>query len=485
MSSNYPKALALLKELNEVIVNDPKLSRLFIFGDYNFLQAYQESILADLLSQLSDVKNSPDKLAHIDPESRLFVRTRQLAAVVYSIFSYLVILIDQRTLLVYSADKDTNKEFTCDFRTVNLFKNLIKRDIKFFQILHTLFKKNLATRTIKRGQAVGYLEVIDILFRIVERLNFNQTRFDDINFDQLGEQRDVFKELILKYAKQVARSKFRIMFLRNILNLTNIQILLAPYDPRNSSELIAACNSLGIKTYIFQSGNLSKYNMSLVDAFNLKGNLIKSNQIIVLSEYWKKELLRLGTYYKENEILVGGDIKEDYRATSLVRASKGSRDDVTTVLFPYEIAAPKEEVAAYMRKLLTFPRTRVAFKMRADRDASSQIEEYGLQDVRDQLACETDFKPEDFDVVAGTYSTLLYEMIGKLKPVALLKTSLDYGEGMVINNLAEEIDIQDDNLPGKILDIACASDESLEQRRHRLYQGATSLEETLNSILKH
>ncbi|MFA5841408.1 MAG: hypothetical protein WC835_00365 [Candidatus Paceibacterota bacterium] len=488
--SDFPQALSNLKKFNSLILTNKELGRFFVFGDYNMLQSYQLPILVDFLS-LDDKKKNSTGLVNKSAEQTagFLVRTRQLVAIFISMLSYLFLVISRRRILIFAADKNTFPAYQCDFRMVNLFRYLFDKKIKFVEFFHTIFREDFTVSAIKRHRPAIYLEAIDVIYKLLSNLGFYKKEIkpliDSIDLTLAGDEALFFRELLMKYANLTSQSLFRVRFMRNLLKFTGVKILIAAADTRNYNELVAACNVLGIETYGFQSGNLTKYDVGYLDCCGSKGRLMKPGKMIVESGYWKNELLRLGTYFKEDEIEIGGNMKEDYFMEAELTGGDDKKNNGLTVLIPYEIAAPKNEILEYIKKLLSCPNVRVVFKFRADRDLVEQALEYGLKDISGNLVLITDIKEiENFDIVAGTYSTFLYEMIGKLKPAVIFKTSLDYGEGMVINKLADEIDIKDNDFCGKLREIGGTSANILTARRNKLYGDYVPLASTLNKMLK-
>jgi hypothetical protein len=153
----------------------------------------------------------------------------------------------------------------------------------------------------------------------------------------------------------------------------------------------------------------------------------------VWNSYWKKELLRLGTYYKEDELIVGGE-------KQLFKSPNPSFPGVDftqkkAILIPYETDAPKDEVKVFidMFKKSGF---KVYFKIRSDISKEVQCQEYGLSPG--EVRVITDYNPiiSEVALIVGVYSTFLYDLIGSDVPVAIFETSMDYGYGMVENGLA-------------------------------------------------
>ncbi len=211
--------------------------------------------------------------------------------------------------------------------------------------------------------------------------------------------------------------------------------------------------------------------------------VVKPEKFFVETNYWKKELLRLGTYFNENEIEVGGNLKKDFEEEKSLFKTDNRKE--LRVLLSYEIYAPKNELARYIKKFFSCPGVKIIFSVRPDRDLNEQISEYGLEKGLENLTITKNLKEveNDIDIVAGTYSTLLYEMIGKRKPVVVLKTSLDHGEGMVINGLVDSLDINESNFCGRLNQIKNLNAEVLDERRKLLYSGSLPLSDVLNKLL--
>jgi hypothetical protein len=366
----------------------------------------------------------------------------------------------------------------------NLYGWLFGHDKEFAEASHTLFGPGFVTDALRRHRPVLYLEAIDVLYKLLVNLRLvrpSRISFSDMDFAAAGDDAELFSGMARKCVSWTGRSRFRIRFFRSLLPITGIKVLLAASDTRNYSELVAACNDLGIKTYGFQSGNLNKYDVGYLDYGAAEGRLMKPQVLFVETAYWKRELLRLGTYFPESELEVGGNMKEDYRPEPDPLQGAGGP---LTVLIPYETFAPKHEIVAYIRKLLACPGLSVVFKFRADRDLAAQAREYGLEGLSGNLTLITRLSEiSGFDVVAGTYSTFLYEMVGRCKPVAYLKTSFDLGEGLLINGLAQELSNEDPDFEGTLERLRSISPETLRERKEKLFAGAVSLAKTLGSIL--
>jgi len=291
--------------------------------------------------------------------------------------------------------------------------------------------------------------------------------------------------IIEKYVRKIKRSIFSIKLLTKILTSTKIKVLFALDDARSYNELILACKLSGITTYALQHGHFTKYHVGwLVDSSVVIGNVSSPDFILVWSSYWKKELIRLGGIFDPGQIIIGGvKVKINFE-------NKGQSDNVKNkninILIPYETACPKSEVAEYINKLLDCPNVHVFFKLRPDISQEIQLKEYELEKTfNERFEVISDIKEciKKVDIVAGVYSTFLYDMIAYDKRVVILDTSSDYGEGMIINSLADRLSSKG-AICKRLDEIVDIPNAEIDKRKKRLY-GIESkyLHETLESFL--
>lgn len=482
--SVFPTALKKLKAYNRLVLADPVLRAFFVAGDHNYLLGQQDALLLELIAGLES-KGASGIAAPKHRGIGLLVRLEQLVAVLESMLAYGWLILSRKQLLIFSADRETNKEYRCDFRVTNLYRYLYDRRIAYAEVLHTIFGRGFVGALVRRKRPVMYLDAIDVCYQPLRSLGF--ARYPELDLSAVdlsaaGDDRKLFAGMLKRYARVANRSRFRVQALARLLRLTSVKAVWGPADTRNYNELMAACTALGIVTYGFQSGNLSKYNVGYLDEC-AEGRLMRPDFFVAENPYWRSELLRLGTYFADKEVLVGGSVKEDY-TPALASASEAPQQEGLTVLVPYENGAPKDEVLEYLRAITKCPSVgSVVFKFRGDRDLAVQAAQYGLGEPMPKLALITNLSEiAHFDIVAGTYSTFLYEMIGKRKPVAMLKSSMDYSEGLVDNRLTDGVALGD-ALCARLAEIAKTPDSVLEDRRERLYGGAVKLSTFLDTIV--
>jgi len=86
-------------------------------------------------------------------------------------------------------------------------------------------------------------------------------------------------------------------------------------------------------------------------------------------------------------------------------------------------------------------------------------------------------------VVAGTYSTFLYDMVSQNKPVLLLKTVIDYGEGMVSGGFAREVSLDDDMADVIREAVNLSYDDLREIRKKLIGDGSIVLKDSIKNLL--
>lgn len=487
--TSYSYAFSRTKQFNNLILNNRILRDKFVLGEYNFLQIYQALILNDFLFFYE--RKVPDtELMHGKKGPNIVTLIRRFLSVIASIWGYLFLILSRRRVLVASSDKISLDTYQCDFRMANLYRCLGEKQIKFLEFLHTIYDEKFNRFLLQRKRPVIYLESVDFICKIFSRLIFfkkdDMSLIESADLVSFGNESEFVKSLLKKYINRISQTKFRINFISKMLRMTNVRVLIAPPDTRNYFELVQSCELNGIKTYWLQSGALCKYDVGLLDCSGRKGKLIKPTKFFLSSQYWIDELLRLGSIFDGTDLAVGGDMKEDRTDTGNGVAPLSDKKHFgVTILVSYETQAIKSEVHDYIKKFLKCPDTRVVFSIRPGKDAAGQLKEYGLQDMPSNFSVTSDLKNAmvDVDVVVGTQSTLLYDLISFLKPVIVLKTEMDMLEGMIENKLADTLDINDSDFC-EHLRVAKETDlEILVQRKARLYEGAVFLNKTLEEIL--
>jgi len=484
---DYKYSLAFLLKLNMLSRDNMSIANSFFYEGYNLWHINQQLIFEDIKAFSVSKKFSPRKKTAFFSKAKDFVIGALLA--LFSLASFLFLVIRKRTVLVYSIDR-TNSAHQSDFRLAPLYEVLVKRGVRYFELFHTVPRLQTFQNILMRKRGALYLEAIGWVFHWKKILGFVRTptassvELKDLSDFDTQDEKLFAKEIVRRYRETTSLSIYKINILRRLLRHTSIKAFFAIDDMRYYQEILLACKSLGIQTYALQHGHFTKYHVGWLQREEFEGNFIYPDALLVRSEYWKQELLHLGTYFPRENIQIAG--VQVLPKKDLGRPGrKGEENSKSiTILIPYETSCPKSEVAEYIRIFLSLPDVSVVFKLRPDIQKEIQLAEYGLlENMPGNWSTVSDIKEieQDITFVAGTYSTYLYDMIALGKHILVLDTSTDYGERMVENGIADRIGRE--NIPEALKRLSRTGEEELGRRRDTLIGNPPkSLSRTLEEI---
>jgi hypothetical protein len=395
MSPDYKKSLALLQQINEIQIDGKSLRSFFVVHGYDMWESYQMSLFADIKRWTvypNDYKRDKKSRASV---LRILLLIESLVALIFK----------KPDVLVYTIDKISSKTAENDVRIDSLYEVLTTHKIKYLEIVHAVSGTVTLGNFLTRKRLVVYLEAF----------MFGSCKFEHTVDLHNFEDKEFVLHLIKKYYHRLCTTKH----INKIFTFIRPKAVWGIDDVRHTGELLIAAKEKKIPTYLFQHGHFTKYHVGWLSSGISKYKIPRADYIVVWNEYWKKELIRLGTYYPEQSIIIGG---EKTKKKIAIETST-----TLSVLIPYETDAPKEEVKKYIAAL-KLNNIRVYLKVRNDISHTRQVEEYG-----GDIESVTDIVP--VTAIVGVYSTLLYDALGTI-PVGILDTSMDYGLGMVENGLA-------------------------------------------------
>ncbi len=477
-SIDYKYSLDFLKRINSFVEKDEYLKNIFIYRGYNLWQANQSSVLGDI-KNWSKNKNLDTVFPRTNIKILIKILITTSAIGFISVFSVLFFIFSRRKVIVFTSDKISGK-FNNDFRLDTLYKALNKNEEKFIEIVHTIPGKSTFKNFFIRQRPVIYLEAPDSFSFLEirrEKIRFlkKAKNFDLKNFN--NEERYFLRILLSKYVTSKSIFKWRCIFVRFLFNFSNVKELFCIDDVRHYNEIMLEAKEKKIKTYAIQHGHFTKYHTGWLKMTGLPGKIIKPDQILVWSDYWKEQLLILGTYFNDKEIVVAGEVSFKIR-------NKSESSNKRIILIPYETDAPKGEVVKYIKEIIK-KEFIVAFKIRSDIPKEEQKKEYDIEESERVLVIENlDQILPDVKAVLGVYSTFLYDCVKDLIPVGIFETSMDYGQGMVDNHLANIIRFEKD-LNDQMVNLINTPQEVLIKRKDKLIgQSEGELSKTLELILK-
>lgn len=467
-SDDLRYSLGFLKKLNALSYKGRPLSHQKIFGKYNVWIFFQTRLLFNDLREFARERRMPK--ARKLPFS-IFCQNFLLSGL--GLLSFCAglgaALLFPKKILVYSIDRTNSDVFCNDARMDFVYEYLKASRMPFLEFLHTNYDKSFLKRFLKRQRLPFYVKAIDTIFNlacflgVAKRGGMDTTNLDLSDFGS-AEEKKYARFLVEKYLSEVNLVIFKIKILRKVLSWLRPQMLLAIDNTRDYWELLLACKLEGIKTYTFQHGHFTKYHAGWLNDGSFSGEIVSPDKFFVWSNFWKEELIRLGTYFPKDSIEVGG------MKSIIPWTCPKSDHDYTGVLLPYEVGRSRKEARKNIDNLLSCRGVRILFKLRTDLDFDKQMEDYGIHKNYHKnlkfVSSVTECLAE-VDIVVGTYSTFLYDMIAYERPIAILNTNSDFGEGLLLHNLADPLG--DDNLCGRLREIESIDTNLLKERKEKLF----------------
>lgn len=353
-------------------------------------------------------------------------------AFLVNVFAVVNLFIFRQKVLVFSVDKVSDKKTKGDFRLSGLYEAL--SGTSFVECFHTSVGKSFISHLFYRKRVGLYLEGIDGLWYVARAFRKN-TSFHIEGLSGTEDEVAFMRYTIEKYFAVKNMLLFRKKVLAFILKYSGIRLVIGIDDVRHYHELLEAAKDNSIKTVLLQHGHFTKYHVGWLASDAYAGmRYVKSDMLLVWSEYWKEELIRLNSVYKEKDILVSG------YPSKKVNASFANSIKERVVLIPHETEAPLIEVYEYIKACALC--ARVYLKIRPDYSIKEQLSGYP-SDLNEYVKVVSSLSevPRP-NAVLGVYSTFLYD-IGLLGiPILYMETSMDYGEGMALNGIAEKVELR-------------------------------------------
>lgn len=235
--------------------------------------------------------------------------------------------------------------------------------------------------------------------------------------------------------------------------------------------VLYACHQNSIVTIGHQHGAYVKRHASYIMEGIEKSNYKWFDKVIVWGEYWKEHLLNISNVYHPNMFVIGSNkLKWDYtQENGKISVSKN-------VLIPYEFATNTYKVGKYITKLIELGYT-VFLKVRPDENVEDQLESYCLSDsYRKELKIVEKIDSEFMniiDIIAGTMTTFIYELLPYNKIVWILNTEYRHLFDLVDDGYAHSVKFED----LEKLDESYFVNTVVESE---YFFGSETLEETLN-----
>tara|TARA_B100001093_G_scaffold512934_2_gene583813 strand:+ start:15139 stop:16671 length:1533 start_codon:yes stop_codon:yes gene_type:complete len=246
------------------------------------------------------------------------------------------------------------------------------------------------------------------------------------------------KDLVFKYAMFFAESivnTHRFAYGVHLANFRHFEykLFFGLDDANTVYPLIYAAQDTGIKALGFQHGLYAQrqeaYVMQGIERYRWYDN------VLVWGEYWKSNLLKNSSLYSSTYHIVSSN-KHCYDYKSLLKQGKNR-----VILIPYEFLSDSIKVGEYIKKFIKAG-FKILFKSRADELLQDQLDPYFLGEFEDEIEILDVLTPEamaEVDVIAGTQTTLLFDLLPYNKPIWILESPFRLMYDMVEDGFARLI----------------------------------------------
>jgi len=205
--------------------------------------------------------------------------------------------------------------------------------------------------------------------------------------------------------------------------------------------ILLACRRRGIRTVAHQHGAYVRRHAAYIMEGIERESFTWFEKLIVWGEYWREHLLSVSQIHDPEAVVVGSN-----RMTRSYPPVRPPRTPPSGILIPYEFAANTQKVGRFIVAFMDLGYT-VYFKPRPDEPLDLQLEGYCLSEehARKLVVVDKvdDALMEQVDIVAGTMTTLVYELLPYGKIVWILDTEYKHLEDLVEEGLAHKVRLGD------------------------------------------
>jgi len=306
-----------------------------------------------------------------------------------------------------------------DFRTNEILQDL-QKDFSVVQLIP--FPKRKIIRTILDPSVC----ILPISYKNHSHADLSEIRVND--------ETDWLYQYAISYTKELIFQHITSYKLFNgYMSIATYRLFVGLDDCNYPYPYIYSAQDNGLKCIGIQHGGYAKRH----EAYVMNG--LNSHRwydyLLVWGEHWKKVFLDNNEIFPAKNVIVTTN-KHNYDYTILPKVSKKR-----SILIPYEFLADTILIGKFIIKLYV-NKFDIYFKPRSDEAIEDQIKAYNLGDVESKLILIHEITPEtmsNIDIVAGTMTTLLYDLLPYGKPIWILETPFKLQEDMVEFNLARKI----------------------------------------------
>ena len=340
-----------------------------------------------------------------------------------------------------------------------LFFRFALKDFRSVEIRATL--KQLGVKTLEAVPANSILSILQSLWegqphyffpQPNKRIHGNRFRREYELDDSDRARRALFTAAIRYMETTLTTCVLEEKEHRRMLKISGVRAFYG-FDDVNTYfySLFFAAKSLGLPTLGHQHGAYVKRHAGYMMEGIVPADLEWYDHVIVWGNYWREKMIREAPVHPPGRWIVGASkLKISYDKTT----EEGSPRIPSNVLIPYEFLADTASVGRYISCLVELG-YKVWFRARVDEDPAAQLDAYLLApEIRDKVRMATGPLDENFlagiDIIAGTMTTLIYELLPAEKIIWYLDTPYRHLYDLVEERLAHLIRLPDLRPPGQM-----------------------------------
>ncbi len=347
------------------------------------------------------------------------------------VFNWILRLNNWSVMREYSAELLFFRFSPDDFRTANAKKVLDELQTNYIEVLapdRKLLLRNLVRR--RPYYFFGGLAFKNI-FRHSYRIEGGDPYKKVLFAMAIRGIEEMMSSFVMEYRRHCAAMKGK-----------NFKTFYGIDDTQVVYPILYACQHLGIKTITHQHGAAyNKRHASYVMEGIRKEDYKWFEKIIVWGKYWKRILLDNSMVYSDDMFIEGATLFEfNYSNGGEVRSQPRN------ILVPYEFLTNTYKVGRYVMKFIDLGYN-VYFKPRTDEALSDQLEAYCLPEAYvEKMKVVHHITPEfmqTIDIVTGTMTTLVYQLLPYHKVTWILDTEFRYLDHLAEEGLAHKVRYED------------------------------------------
>ncbi len=323
----------------------------------------------------------------------------------------------------------------------------LKQDVLFISMTSDNFRVKEIVRSISEGRLVR--EIIFFNINEIKKTFFNSKyilHFPDeidvsLNRQSKNNDIDVVAENLLIYENAFNYSsgiiKNHIKTYKEFIFLfggIKLPLLVGMDDCMYSFPYLIAAKKNNIRTIGIQH---TRYCKGQIEYCSHGGEFdLWFDILLVWGSYWKKKFLENNHVFQSSNIFICSN-KHRYDYSKL----ESEEGRPIGVLVPYEFLTDTKRVGDYIRIFLDFGCT-VYFKPRSDEPILDQIASYHLDEYESKVSILLDVGPKsmaNIDIIVGTWSTLMYDLVPYDKEMWVLETAVTMLDEMVQDGYAKKV----------------------------------------------